>query len=169
MVFFSVMFFLASFLQILAGKRCVDHRSEYGFALVDHVYHSFTADRLSTCYIACNMQPACQSLNYDLADKTCQFNNNTKHFRPKYFVEKATSVYADNPDSDNVILLPESQEFKYTLPGQNADSKEIEFTDISIPLLLSSGQELRIWYGEDLANYGEGDNDGTSCVDVYAN
>ena len=44
------------------------------------------------------MQPACQSFNYNLANKICQFNNNTKEFRPKYFVEKATSVYADNPD-----------------------------------------------------------------------
>ena len=57
------------------------------------------SDRLSACYIACNMQPACQSLNYNLADKSCQFNNSTKYFRPKYFVEKAISVYADNPDS----------------------------------------------------------------------
>ncbi|XP_067025524.1 uncharacterized protein [Acropora muricata] len=43
---------------------------------------------------------ACQSLNYNLADKTCEFNNDTKHFRPKYFVEKPTYVYADNPDSE---------------------------------------------------------------------
>ena len=102
---FSAIFFLASFHQALAGKPCTDHRSEYGFALLDHVYHSFTADRLSACYIACNMQPACQSLNYNLADKSCQFNNNTKYFRPKYFVEKATSVYADNPDSGTFFLL----------------------------------------------------------------
>ena len=102
---FSTIFFLASFLQALAGKSCIDHRSEYGFALLDHVYHSFTVDRLSACYIACNMQPACQSLNYNLADKSCQFNNNTKYFRPKSFVEKATSVYADNPDSGTFYFV----------------------------------------------------------------
>ena len=101
---FSAIFFLASFHQALAGKSCTDHHSEYGFALLDHVYHSFTADSLSACYIACNMQPACQSLNYNLADKSCQFNNNTKYFRPKYFVEKATSVYADNPDSGTFLF-----------------------------------------------------------------
>ncbi|KAL9970922.1 hypothetical protein ACROYT_G023382 [Oculina patagonica] len=243
MVIFSVIFFLVFFRQALAGESCIDHRSQHGFALLDHEYRSFTADRLSACYIACNMQPACQSLNYDLADKTCQFNNNTKYFRPKYFVERATSVYADNPDSglaswrklnkapvcfgakdnqfgrfeietgatvlalklvhlsgsvtcnvnsgagvwsrfgcwkardliltvitnsDDVILLPESQESRYTLPGHYADSKEIVFEKISTPLLLSPGQELRIWYGEDLRGRGEGDNGGTSCVDVYA-
>ena len=71
--------------------------------------------------------------------------------------------------SNNDILLPESNESMYTLPGYYADSKEIAFTDISTPLMLSSGQELRIWYGEDLTNDGgEQDNDGISCVDVYA-
>ena len=71
--------------------------------------------------------------------------------------------------SDDVILLPESQESLHTLPGYYADSKEIAFTDISTPLLLSFGQELRIWYGEDLTNSTERDNGGISCVDVYAN
>ena len=106
MAFFTVIFFLALFRQALAGNSCKEqHRSEYGFALLDHVYHSFGANGLSACYIACNMQPACQSFNYNLADKVCQFNNNTKYFRPDYFVEKATSVYADNPDSSKFIFI----------------------------------------------------------------
>ncbi|KAJ7382562.1 hypothetical protein OS493_034198 [Desmophyllum pertusum] len=104
MAVFSVIFLLTFFRQTLAGQACNDNRSEHGFALVDHVYNSFSADRLSTCYIACNMQPACQSSNYNLADKICQFNNDTKHFRPKYFVEKANSVYADNPDSGKLFV-----------------------------------------------------------------
>ena len=63
------------------------------------MYKSFTADRLSECFIACNAQSSCQNLNYDLVDKTCQFNNNTKYHRAKYLVEKPTSVHGDNPDS----------------------------------------------------------------------
>ncbi|XP_067025523.1 uncharacterized protein [Acropora muricata] len=86
---------------VWAGESCSNDNSEYGFALVDHVYRSFFADRLVSCYMSCSMQPACQSLNYNLADKTCEFNNDTKHFRPKYFVEKPTYVYADNPDSEH--------------------------------------------------------------------
>ena len=70
-----------------------------GFAVLDHVYVSFFADRLVSCYMSCTTQPDCQSLNYNLADKTCEFNNDTKYYRPKHFVEKATFVYADNPDS----------------------------------------------------------------------
>ena len=81
------------------SKSCNNNPSEYGFALLDHVYKSFLADRLMSCYISCNMPPACQSLNYNLADKTCELNNDTKYFRPRHFVEKATIVYAENPDS----------------------------------------------------------------------
>ena len=89
-----------------AAKSCTyQPLTEYGFALVDHSYQSFIADRLVSCYIACNMQPACQSLNYNLADKTCEFNNDTKYFRPKYFVEKPTSVYGNNPDSGKLVFL----------------------------------------------------------------
>ena len=102
--FFTVIFF-AFFRRKLAGRSCTDHLSEHGFALVDHVYNSFSTDHLFACFIACNMQPACQSFNYDLAYKACQLNNNTKYFRPEYFVEKGSSVYADNPDSGKLQLF----------------------------------------------------------------
>ena len=42
----------------------------------------FTVDRLALCYIACNSQPACQSLNFRLSDKTCQFNKKNYDFLP---------------------------------------------------------------------------------------
>jgi len=103
MAVFSVVFLLTIFRQTVAGQSCKNHRSEYGFTLVEHAYTSFTADRLATCYSACNTQPACQSMNYDLADKTCEFNNDTKYFRVKYFAEKVTSIYADNPDSGKLL------------------------------------------------------------------
>ncbi|XP_015760568.1 PREDICTED: uncharacterized protein LOC107339770 [Acropora digitifera] len=93
--------FLLFHTLVCAGESCNKSNSEYGFALVDHVYRSFFADRLVSCYMSCTTQPACQSLNYNLADKTCEFNNDTKYFRPKYFVEKPAYVYADNPDSDH--------------------------------------------------------------------
>ena len=80
-------------------------------------------------------------------------------------------LYIVITNSTDDILLPESQESVdswYTLPGYYPDSKEIAFTENSTPLLLFSGQELRIWFVEDLANAGEGDNAGISCVDVFA-
>ena len=86
-----------------AGESCKNDYSEYGFALIDHAYESIRVDRLISCYMACSMQPACQSLNYNLADKTCDLNNDTKYYRPKYFVEKPTSVYAENRDSGKLF------------------------------------------------------------------
>lgn len=102
----TVILFVTIFGYIFARQSCRERRSLHGFALVDHVYKSFTADRLAVCFIACNVQSSCQSLNYDLVDKTCQFNNNTKYHRAKYLVEKPTSVYADNPDSGELPCIP---------------------------------------------------------------
>ncbi|XP_044181667.1 uncharacterized protein LOC122962572 [Acropora millepora] len=95
--------FVVSSLLFLSsvGESCKNDYSEYGFALTDHAYESIRVDRLISCYMACSMQPACQSLNYNLADKTCDLNNDTKYYRPKYFVEKPTSVYAENRDSES--------------------------------------------------------------------
>ena len=79
------------------------------------MYKSFTADRLAICYSACNTQPSCQSFNYGLVDKICQFNNDTKYFQAKYFVEKATSVYADNPESGKLFDTLEISNFETDL------------------------------------------------------
>ncbi|XP_074628969.1 uncharacterized protein LOC141886644 [Acropora palmata] len=92
------LFFLSS---TRVGESCKNDYSEHGFALIDHAYESIRVDRLISCYMACSMQPACQSLNYNLADKTCDLNNDTKYYRPKYFVEKPTFVYAENRDSES--------------------------------------------------------------------
>ncbi|XP_074609607.1 uncharacterized protein LOC141863815 [Acropora palmata] len=226
------------------AESCRNVYSESGYALVDHAYKSFFTGRLGSCYMSCNTQPTCQSLNYNLADKTCELNNDTKSFRPKYFVKKPAFVYAENPDSEtpwrklnsapvcfgakenqfgrfqvevggsipavklvhvsgevncdlpwnayskwgcdrpnlkqyifvlltntsNTILLPMGQSHgsRYTLPGYDAQSSEIIFSGFPNPLHLSSGQELRLWYEEDLIDRSEHDNNGTSCTDVFA-
>lgn len=81
------------------GQRCkLTQRTEYGFALVGHVYKSFTVDRLFSCYSYCNTQQACQSLNFNLADKRCEFNNETHRSRPDKLKINDASVYAENPD-----------------------------------------------------------------------
>ena len=99
-IVFSSLLYLSS---TRTGESCKTDYSEYGFALTDHAYESIRVDRLISCYTACSMQPACQSLNYNLADKTCELNNDTKYFRPKYFVEKPTFVYAENRDSGKLF------------------------------------------------------------------
>ena len=54
------------------------------------------------------------------------------------------------------------------IPGYNSLSPELVLSAFSNPPSVTSGQELRLWYGEDLANTYESDNGGTSCCDVYA-
>jgi len=95
--------FLTSHLTIASQQCKSTGGSHHGLVLLDYVYKAFKADRLATCYSACNVEPACQSLNYDLADKTCEFNSIFKN--PKDLTEKPTSVYAANPDRGKPLLF----------------------------------------------------------------
>ncbi|CAB4013674.1 Hypothetical predicted protein [Paramuricea clavata] len=54
----------------------------------------------------------------------------------------------------------------YDLPGYEANSPELVFSDPGFRYLYKR-QKMRIWYGEDLHNYTEGDNHGFTCMDVY--
>jgi len=73
----------------------------------------------------------------------------------------------------NHVLLPPDQFIvnhggKFSkVPGYTSVSPELELSFFN-PYSVQSGQELRLWYGEDLMNVYEGDNGGTACVDIYA-
>ena len=71
-------------------------------------------------------------------------------------------------DASNTILLPVSQTAPYIIPGYDAKSSELVFRGFPTPLHLSPGQEIRLWYWEDLRDQSEYDNNGTSCTDVFA-
>ena len=60
-----------------------------------------------------------------------------------------------------------ARELSYKLNGFNDTSPEIIFNTSLEPLSVSLGQEYWIWYGQDMANCSENNNDGQSCVDVY--
>ena len=97
--FSLVSFILLSVLWQVFSLGCeLKPRSNPGFALVGHVYKSFTADRLAFCYSFCNTRPDCQSLNYNIADKTCQFNNETHRSNPDKLKPMDVFIYAENPD-----------------------------------------------------------------------
>lgn len=71
-------------------------------------------------------------------------------------------------NSSNDILLPENKHLPYRIPGFHANSSELVFPNLQTPLLVSSGQELRLWYSEDWNGNFEDDNDGVTCADIYA-
>ena len=102
---FSFWFILASYSVKTFAQRCkVTQLSEHGLVLLDHVFKSFTVDRLASCYIACNSQPVCQSLNFRLSDKTCQFNKETKISCPACLKQNEGFIYSENPDRGENIL-----------------------------------------------------------------
>ena len=76
--------------------------------------------------------------------------------------------------SSNGLLMPPNSFFTYAggsgkwsqLHGYNSFSPEIILPRF-LPYPVSSGQELRLWYGEDLVAYAEGDNGGLVCCNVY--
>lgn len=81
-------------------------------------------------------------------------------------------IITDNHDN---IIYPRPQYIKhaaglwYYLPMvDDKHSDELVFTDFSEPFYMQEHQQLRIWYGEDLKNWSETDNQGRICVDVFA-
>ena len=73
-------------------------------------------------------------------------------------------------DSQNKIILPQGNvpaTLEYTLPGFTSKSPELIFKKFEPPMVVTAGQEYRIWYGHDLTDNTEGDNDGQACTDVY--
>ena len=106
-------------------------------------------------------------LVHESGDVTCALIGGPSKFG---CTKSSSELYTFITTANDDVLLPEihGSPSKYTLQGYHPDSPEIVFTNISTPLLLSSGQQLRIWYGEDLRDESEWDNGGSSCVDVYA-
>ena len=76
--------------------------------------------------------------------------------------------------SSNVLLMPPNQFFTFKegagkwadLPGYNSFSRKIILPRFS-PYSVSTGQELRLWYGEDLVAHTESNNAGWVCCNVY--
>ncbi|PFX17043.1 uncharacterized protein LOC111341409 [Stylophora pistillata] len=77
--------------------------------------------------------------------------------------------------SRNIIILPPDQFLKFNhqagkwskVPGYGADSHELILSFFTSPRSVRRGQQLRVWYGEDLMGWTEGDNGGRVCFDVY--
>lgn len=57
--------------------------------------------------------------------------------------------------------------YTYKISGVNDTSPEIIFDTTSEPLRVSHNQQFWIWFGQDIADCSEENNEGESCVDVY--
>lgn len=77
-------------------------------------------------------------------------------------------------DETNNVIFPKKRLVKflndtlfYENPPFDGQSKAILTCDYTSPVCFLPGQELRLWYAEDLRNQSEADNSGEVCVDVY--
>ncbi|XP_078351472.1 uncharacterized protein LOC144636180 [Oculina patagonica] len=87
-------------------------------------------------------------------------------------LHNANQVNVVITDDTNTVVLPPAELILTSnkwakIPGYNSVSPELVMSLFS-PQSVSSGQQLRLWFGEDLTNNGDHDNGGTACIDVYA-
>lgn len=74
-------------------------------------------------------------------------------------------------DDSNRVVFPVNLtgDRFFELPGFNPYISHIlVFTNLAYPNFFNKGQELRIWYTEDLYNHTTYDNGGVHCINVYA-
>jgi len=69
------------------------------------------------------------------------------------------------------ILFPPSQivrsDKRSLISGYSSRLSELVMSIYDTPVTVSAGQELRLWYTEDLTNTDEGGNAGRVCADVF--
>jgi hypothetical protein len=76
-------------------------------------------------------------------------------------------------DDTDKVRLPSIDKFitsfikVYNIEGVTATSPELVYPKLATLFPVVSGQEYRIWFGQDLDNTSESDNAGEVCADVY--
>jgi len=73
------------------------HSSNSDVILKDHVIYSLPSADLSDCWLKCQNEVRCQSLNYFVKRQLCEINNMTIKRAPKSIVGITYTVYVDNP------------------------------------------------------------------------
>ena len=72
------------------------------------------------------------------------------------------------PPSENLKVRCSREKEFYILDGVNQGSPELILGNLSRQLSLLKDQQLQIWYGQDWTDCSEDNNNGTSCVDIFA-
>lgn len=98
---------------------------------------------------------------------TC--NKNAHPYGSHWACQKGSKIATIVTTATNDVIFPQNYERKaYSLPGYHANSSELVFNRLSPPLRVTAGDEYRVWYHEDFKEGEEQDNDGHTCIDVYA-
>lgn len=98
---------------------------------------------------------------------TC--NNRTVPYGSHWACKKGSRIATIVTSAAKNVIFPEDYKNKsYSLVGYHANSSELVFPPRSKPLKVTNGEEYQIWYNEDFVNGEEFNNDGQTCVNVYA-
>ena len=107
-------------------------------------------------------------------------NNRAPQYNKKWGCSRSHPLHGGMPfnivvttGKNNSILYPKELFLKdkkkslwYDIPEVEPDSPELILGDSSYPHYVASGQELRVWFGEHLANTGERNSKGKVCITV---
>lgn len=106
-------------------------------------------------------------LQYISGFVTC--NNRTLPYGSHWACGKGSSIATIITSAAKKVVFPEDyKEEAYSLAGYHANSSELVFPPLSLPLKVTNGEEYQIWYNEDFVDGEEFNNDGQTCVNVYA-
>ena len=72
------------------------------------------------------------------------------------------------PSQEKLKLLRSTKKHYYVLEGVNQGTLELILGSVSVSLSLLKDQQLQIWYGQDWVDFSEDNNDGATCVDIFA-
>ena len=61
---------------------------------------------------------------------------------------------------NKIVFPPVSGVNSYKLSGIWTNSTELTFNNLTVPMKVSTGQQFRVWYSEDLLDVSEQDNGG---------
>ena len=72
------------------------------------------------------------------------------------------------PSQEKLKLLRSTKKHYYVLEGVNQGTLELILGSVSVSPSLLKDQQLQIWYGQDWVDFSEDNNDGATCVDIFA-
>ncbi|KAL9975389.1 hypothetical protein ACROYT_G012545 [Oculina patagonica] len=135
------------------------NNGEVCFGAKDDAYGNFT---MTTNGILSTLK-----LVYISGFVTC--NNVTWPYGSHWACKKGPNIATIVTNMNDQVIFPQNyKNVEYLLPGYHANSSELVFNLLSPPLRVAAGDEYRVWYHEDFKNGTELDNDGHTCIDVYA-
>ena len=93
-LYFSIVVFTSSAKLHQALKQCSEPtKSTHDYYLAGHVISTRIVRSLSECLMLCSHDFVCKSMNFRLADKSCELNNADRFTHPEDFGTKEGYVY----------------------------------------------------------------------------